>query len=103
MKQTIRLTESDIRRMVMEVIQNISNTSETENIYGFNRKLPEIIEFLEELANRLDGRTPLLRVNSFEGGNKMFAVSSIRTCVGYLKQMVNNLYPTDNERVIDSY
>ena len=55
----------------------------------FDSKLPEVIEFLEELARRLDNG--LLTVNGFEGGNRMFATSDLLSCVSWLKKMNGNL------------
>lgn len=93
MKKTIRLTEGDLHRIVNESVNRVLNESTQ-----FDGQLQEVIEFLEELGNRLGGRQPLLGVNGFEGGNRMFAVDSIRECTNWLKKMVGNLYPTDYKR-----
>ena len=82
------VSETDLHRIVKESIGGILNEST-----AFDRKIPEVIEFLEELATRLDNG--LLSVNGFEGGNRMFASSSLRDCVKYLKKMNGNLVATD--------
>ena len=83
-KKLIRLTESDIHKIVKESVNRVLNESTI-----FDRKLPEVIEFLEELARRLDNG--LLTVNGFEGGNRMFATSDLLSCVSWLKKMNGNL------------
>lgn len=80
----IRLTESDLHRIVKESVNKVLNESTI-----FDSKLPEVIEFLEELARRLDNG--LLTVNGFEGGNRMFATSDLLSCVSWLKKMNGNL------------
>ena len=84
-KKQIRLTESDLHRIVKESVSKIL-TESTQ----FDSKLTDVINFLEVLAERLDDG--LIGVQGFEGGNKMFAVSSIRECVSSLKKMSGNLY-----------
>jgi len=83
-KKRIRLTEQDLHRIVKESVNRVLNESTI-----FDRKLPEVIEFLEELARRLDNG--LLTVNGFEGGNRMFATSDLLSCVSWLKKMNGNL------------
>ena len=83
-KKLIRLTESDLHKIVKESVNRVLNESTI-----FDRKLPEVIEFLEELARRLDNG--LLTVNGFEGGNRMFATSDLLSCVSWLKKMNGNL------------
>ena len=84
-KKLIRLTESDFHRIVKQSVSKIL-TESTQ----FDRKLLEVINFLEVLSERLDNG--LIGVQGFEGGNRMFAISSIRECVSYLKKMSGNLY-----------
>lgn len=87
-KKLIRLTESDLHKIVKESVNRVLNESTI-----FDRKIPEVIEFLEELERRLE--SGLLTVNGFEGGNRMFAMSSLRECVSYLKKMNGNLVATN--------
>lgn len=87
-KKFIRVTESDLHKIVKESVNKVLNESTI-----FDRKIPEVIEFLEELERRLE--SGLLTVNGFEGGNRMFAISSLRGCVSYLKKMNGNLVDTN--------
>lgn len=90
-KKFIRLTESDLHRIVKESINRVIN--EGAGNTSFDRAIPEVIDFLSELARRLDNG--LLGVEGFEGGNRMFAVSDIRSCVSMLEKICGKLYPTD--------
>ena len=87
-KKLIRVTESDLHKIVKESVNKVLNESTI-----FDRKIPEVIEFLEELWRRLENFS--LTVNGFEGGNRMCATSCIRECVNYLKKMNGNLVETN--------
>ena len=87
-KKLIRVTESDLHKIVKESVNRVLNESTI-----FDRKIPEVIEFLEELWRRLESGS--LTVNGFEGGNRMFAIGSLRECVNYLKKMNGNLIDTN--------
>ena len=87
-KKLIRVTESDLHKIVKESVNKVLNESTI-----FDRKIPEVIEFLEELWRRLEDCS--LTVNGFEGGNRMFAVTCLRECVNYLKKMNGNLVDTN--------
>lgn len=84
MKRTIRLNEFELKRIISESVNKIL-TESTQ----FDRKLPEVIEFLEALSERLD--SGLISVEGFVGGNRMFAIQSINSCISYLKKMSGNL------------
>ena len=87
-KKFIRVTESDLHKIVKESVNRVLNESTI-----FDRKIPEVIEFLEELWRRLESGS--LTVNGFEGGNRMCAISSLRACANYLKKMNGNLVDTN--------
>ena len=87
-KKFIRVTESDLHKIVKESVNRVLNESTI-----FDKKIPEVIEFLEELCRRLESFS--LTVNGFEGGNRMCATSCIRECVSYLKRMNGNLVDTN--------
>ena len=87
-KKFIRVTESDLHKIVKESVNRVLNESTI-----FDRKIPEVIEFLEELWRRLEDFS--LTVNGFEGGNRMCATSCLRECANYLKKMNGNLVETN--------
>ena len=87
-KKLIRVTESDLHKIVKESVNKVLNESTI-----FDKKIPEVIEFLEELCRRLENFS--LTVNGFEGGNRMCAISSLRGCANYLKKMNGNLVDTN--------
>lgn len=87
-KKLIRVTESDLHKIVKESVNKVLNESTR-----FDRKIPEVIEFLEELCRRLESFS--LTVNGLEGGNRMFAVTCLRECANYLKKMNGNLVDTN--------
>lgn len=88
-KKLIQVTESELHKIVKESVNKVLKNESTI----FDRKIPEVIEFLEELGRRLDSFS--LTVNGFEGGNRMCAVSSLRECANYLKKMKGNLVDTN--------
>lgn len=88
-KNLIRVTESELHKIVKESVNKVLKNESTI----FDRKIPEVIEFLEELGRRLDSFS--LTVNGFEGGNRMYAVGCLRECANYLKRMNGNLVDTN--------
>jgi hypothetical protein len=103
MKKRIRLTEGDLHRIVKESVNRIINENDNPESPGletwgtgstsFDKDIPQIINFLTDLGWRLD--TGLLGVEGFEGGNRMFAVNDIRSCISTLKKMRGNIYITN--------
>ena len=102
-KKLIRLTESDLHRIVKESVNRIINENDnsgrpTLEKWGtgntsFDKEIPETIKFLSELAERLE--YGLIGVEGFEGGNRMFAITNIRSCISALKKMCGHIYLTN--------
>ena len=101
MKRRIKLTESELHKIVKESVNMVLKENEDYGNTYYDEKLPDVILFLEKLTDKLDGRLPLLNVNGFEGGMRMNAVMCLKPCIEELKKMVGNLYTTDNIRPID--
>ena len=103
MKKLVRLTESDLHKIVKESVNRIINENDnsgrpTLETWGtgntsFDKEIPQIIHFLSDLGSRLE--SGLIGVEGFVGGNRMDAMSNIRRCISTLKKMRGNIYLTN--------
>ena len=102
-KQVIRLTESDLHRIVRQSVNRIINENDNPERPGletwglgstyYDKEIPQIIHFLSDLGWRLE--SGLIGVEGFVGGNRMDAMSNIRSCISTLKKMRGNIYLTN--------
>ena len=103
MKKLVRLTESDLHKIVKESVNRIINENDnsgrpTLETWGtgntsFDKEIPQIIHFLSDLGSRLE--SGLIGVEGFVGGNRMDAMHNIHSCISTLKKMRGNIYLTN--------